>query len=156
MFEETDASSRPTPACTDVANWITSDSFDPWGLDYGTYSLESANLPASSVSPSEIRAALFVGSLVSFNMVSDEGKTLCSFVSTWDAPMKSSWIVETPPLTPIGDTPADAPCDNGWAGSMAECEAEEDILLQAAEPEVPPQDTSDLQLDPDYIIYVDP
>jgi hypothetical protein len=156
VFEDTAPSSRPDPSCTDVASWFAGDTFDPWGLPYSPYSFESANLPWSNVSPSDVRGALFSGGLISFNMVSPEGQTLCSFVSTWNAPLKSQWIVESPPLTPDSNAPSTAVCDSGWAGAMSQCQADEDSLLQAAQSSVPPQDTGDLALDPDYVITVDP
>src|SRR5262249_45884454 len=120
----------------------------------GDNSLESANLDWDDVTPSDIHDNLYNGTLVSFNMVSADGETLCSFVSTWDDPMKSQWIVETPDSTPVDNTPdAENPCDNGWQGSLSLCAAQEEQRLADAEGSIPPQDTSDPRdVVDDYIV----
>jgi hypothetical protein len=157
VFEETNGDDRPDPSCTDVAQWLTADEFDYGAIATDNFSLESAQFDSESVDPYQIRDGLFDGSLVSFNMVSMEtGQTVCSFVATWDQPIKEHWVVETPPLTSVDDSSyADDPCDNGWQFDPFDCEWEEEELLEQAGG-VPPQDTSDNPVDPDYIIEVDP
>ncbi len=113
-------------------------------MDLGDYRLESANIDRDYVTGTDIHDELFNGTVVSFNMVSPEGRTLCSFVSTWDPPMKSQWVVESPSLTPVDNTPsAENPCDNGWQDMISECAAQEEQRLADAESSIPPQDTSD-------------
>jgi len=154
VFDD-DPATRPVPSCTDFASWIAGEPFDPTKLSLGDEHLESADLPWLDVTPLEIHAALYDGTLVSFNRVAGDGHTLCSFVATWESPMKSTWIVETPPLSPIDDTATpDDPCDSGWQGRVAECQGEEAALLAASS--LPVQDTSEAPVDPDYVIQIDP
>jgi hypothetical protein len=147
VFEETDPSSRPLPSCQDVATWILDASLN---LSLGSYHLESADIDSPSVSDTDIRSALFNGSLISFELVSEIGRTLCSFVATWDVPMGSQWVVETPSLSPIDDTAVSPnPCDNGWEGNVSTCAAAALAELIAAEPDIPPQDLGDDPHPPD-------
>ena len=144
VFEEMTADDRPDPTCTAVAQWLTADHWDPYGLYIDGYVLESFQYEEESVGPDEIRSSLFDGTLVSFTMTNvDSGATVCSFVSSWDEPIKDKWGVETPPLTPEDNSPeADDPCDNGWQDDLWGCEWEEDMLLDAAGG-IPPTDTTD-------------
>jgi hypothetical protein len=156
VFEET-YDERPDPSCTEVAEWLVADDWDPGRVSTYEYTLESAQYDAVSVDPYEIRARLFDGSLVGFTMVSlENGQTMCSFVATWDEPIKEHWVVESPPITPDDNSPyAEDICDNGWQDDPFDCWWEEQFLLDQAGG-VPPQDTSDNTADPDYIIEVDP
>jgi hypothetical protein len=162
VFEETDASylcpsqescayeagcpCRPSSpvSCTDVADWIALDTSSVSDGDLSSlgYHLESSDIDQPSLLGADVRAALYGGQLVSFNMVSAGGATLCSFVSTWDYPMKSTWLVESPPLSPVNQS-AVAPdrCDNGWSGAIGTCQAQENAVLDTLP--FPPPDTSD-------------
>jgi hypothetical protein len=154
LFEETDPSHRPNPSCTDVAGWIASSPFDPSAVNLGEYRLESADIDSTYLTGSEVNSRLYAGTLPSFNMVSSEGGSLCSFVATWDTPLKSQWVVETPSRTPVDDTPdAENPCDNGWQDAISQCEAQEEQRLADAEGSIPPRDRTDPRdLVDDYIV----
>jgi hypothetical protein len=97
-----------------------SEPFDVSAVDLGNY---STDLDGDHLSPIDVRYALHAGSLHSFYLMTDEVRTVCSFVATWDAPLKSEWVVDVPRLTPDENRVDPDPCSNGWSGHIAECQA---------------------------------
>jgi hypothetical protein len=155
VFDELwDGEDELDPSCTQIASWLTAKDFDPGKLDLGDWNLESPELPDASVSPGAIRDALFDGSLATFYVTEPWRQTLCSFVSTWNDPIKDTWTVESPPWTDTDqDNLSDDYCDNGY---LAVCEQEEVYLLQNAGP-IPPTDQGPgVPYEPEEIITVDP
>ena len=152
VFEDADAASHPDLPCVEVANWIALST--PPDLDLGTARLQSSDLDAPDPTGDEIRSLLFAGTLSNFNLVNDIGRTLCSFVSTWDPPLKPLWTVEAPELSPTDDTAVSQnQCENDGYAAFDMCTQQQDALLAAAEPTIPPQDLSDDRDDyPDYTV----